>query len=454
MGTVRDCDMGKTGADADYSEPNTTQSKDGFYSTSFYTDKLISYLDNRTTDEKEKPFFAYLAHSAPHFPLQCFSDDRAKYKGRYDAGPDALRLERVERAKKLGIVAEDCIPHPVTIKKKHGWTGNEFEQMTDWEKMMTCGAMEVYAGMIDKIDQETGRLMDYLERTGQKDDTLIMFFSDNGAAGAALEANITMGERLLRAIDKYFDNSEGNLGNYNSFLWLGPRCVNAPLMGTVLTTSRRWAQASTAPNRVYKSYVTEGGIRVPMVIKYPKWMSPQHPPGSICRAFTTCMDLMPTFLDMAGHEHPNAHPKHPRDKVPYRGHMVSARHCLILRVPTLIPHHADLPLKVYPMRGKSWLPYFEKGVVSGNTESEAVHAVSDEPVGWESEPFPSWACPVCPNAILQCMEELLCGMANGRSSICQRENMGRAHGSSTTCRRIKEKLTIWHNNIQRSWRIF
>ena len=77
------------------------------------------------------------------------------------------------------------------------------------------------------------------------------------------------------------------------------------------------------------------------------------------------MDLMPTCLDMANHRHPNSEPKSPTDRVPYRGHMV------------------------YPMRGKSWLPYFERGILSGNNETEAVHAISDEPVGWESECFPT-----------------------------------------------------------------
>ena len=111
----------------------------------------------------------------------------------------------------------------MTIKKKHGWTGNEYEDMSEWEKMMTCGAMECYAGMIDKIDQEVGKLMEYLEKEGELDNTIVLFCSDNGAAGAGLESNVTMGTRLLSAIDSYYDNSEENLGNHNSFLWLGPR---------------------------------------------------------------------------------------------------------------------------------------------------------------------------------------------------------------------------------------
>ena len=189
----------------------------------YYTDKMVEFLGDRTEEEKEKPFFGYLAYTAPHFPLQCFPEDKAKYKGRYDKGPVALREERLERMKKLGMIAPDCVPHPVTIKNPHGWTGNEWETMTEWERMMTVNAMEVYAGMIDRIDQEVGKVLRCLEESGEIDNTVIMFFSDNGAAGAALEANITMGPEFADNINKFYDNSEKNLGNHNSYLWLGPR---------------------------------------------------------------------------------------------------------------------------------------------------------------------------------------------------------------------------------------
>ena len=138
-------------------------------------------------------------------------------------GPDVIRQERLDRLKKLGVIAPDCEPHPVTIKKKHGWTGNEWDEMTEWERTMSAQAQECYAGMIDKMDQEIGRVIQHLEKSGELDNTLIMFFSDNGAAGAALEANLAMGPRLLKAVDKYYNNSFENLGNHDSFIWLGPR---------------------------------------------------------------------------------------------------------------------------------------------------------------------------------------------------------------------------------------
>ena len=141
----------------------------------------------------------------------------------YDCGPDVIRERRLEKLKELGIIDAQCEPHPVTIKKRHGWTGNKWEEMTDWERKMSATAQEVYSGMIDKLDQEVGRVIEHLEKSGELDNTLIMFFSDNGAAGAALEANVTMGPRILEAIEQYYDNSFENLGNHNSFIWLGPR---------------------------------------------------------------------------------------------------------------------------------------------------------------------------------------------------------------------------------------
>ena len=298
---------------ANASDANVANSKDGFYSTTYFTDRMIQYLDERTPDESTKPFFGFLPFTAPHFPLQAFPEDKAKYKGKYKDGPDVLRQERLARLKELGLIAPDCEAHPVMIRNKNTFTGHEWDELDDKDRAFLENAQETYAAMIDRIDQELGKLFKYLEDSGEMDNTLVLFFSDNGAAGAALEANVTMGPKLLDTIDKFYDNSVENLGNHNSYMWLGPR----------------WAQATTAPNRVYKSYVTEGGIRVPMIMRFPKWLSSKYPPGSICRSFGSCMDLLPTFLDLAGHKHPNPNPAKPTDKAPYNGHMVRGDEALL-----------------------------------------------------------------------------------------------------------------------------
>ena len=170
-----------------------------------------------------------------------------------------------------------------------------------------------------------------------------------------------MGPKLLETIAKYYDNTYENMGAHNSFAWLGAR----------------WAQASTAPNRLYKHFTTEGGIRVPLIVRYPPFLSDRYPAGSICHAFATCMDVMPTLLSLAGITHPNAHPQHPRDKAKFHDR------------------------QVYSMRGKSWIPLLVEGKtavpsketvgkkdMAGETmakDAEAIHGNDDPPVGWEMQ---------------------------------------------------------------------
>lgn len=300
--------------------PNTkSDASQGFYSSHTYAETLIRFLGERG----ERPFFAFLPFGAPHYPLQCPKADREKYAGLYDDGPDALRLRRLESLKRIGMIAPETVPHPVVASTA------EWEALTAEEKRLSSKAMEIYAGMVDGIDHAVGKVVDYLQCNGELDDTVIMFMSDNGAEAAAWESSAANGPDLLGTIEKYYDNSYDNLGAFNSFAWLGPR----------------WAQASTAPGRLYKAYNTEGGIRVPLIVRYPGLSG--HAPGSISHTFATCMDVMPTLLDLAGIEHPNQLPG--QQKVPYRGHMV------------------------YPMRGKSWVPHLAtQGPIYG-----------EDPVGWE-----------------------------------------------------------------------
>lgn len=192
-----------------------THSKDGFFSSDFYTDNLIKYLKERTPENKEKPFFAYLPFSAPHWPLQCAKEDRERYRGMYDDGPDALRLQRLAKLQELGLVPRDVKPHDVVT----GPMNPEWDEMTDYERQCSARAMECFAGMVDNIDQNVGKMVEYLKETGEFDsewarihslrtitnvsDTLIIFQSDNGAEGATYEALPTMGADLMRVISTY-----------------------------------------------------------------------------------------------------------------------------------------------------------------------------------------------------------------------------------------------------------
>lgn len=157
-------------------KPNVTQDPKGFFTSDFYTDNLIKYLDERTPENKVKPFFAYLPYSAPHWPLQCSREDRERYKGMYDDGPDVLRLRRLEALQKLGIVDQDIKPHEVVAPEAI----KRWQDMDDYERKASARAMECFAGMVDNMDQNVGKIVSYLKEIGEFDNTFIIFQSDNG----------------------------------------------------------------------------------------------------------------------------------------------------------------------------------------------------------------------------------------------------------------------------------
>lgn len=288
---------------------------ENFYSSDTFTDKLIGYLDDLEATGDERPFFGYLAFTAPHWPLQAPPEITAKYRGLYDEGPDALRQKRLARLKALGLIAEDVEAHPVTTSAK------PWDELTDDERQWSARAMEIYAAMVDRMDWNVGRVVEYLEKTGKLDDTLIIFLSDNGAEGAMLEAWPAFGDNLEKGADSIYDNSLDNLGNPDSFAWYGPR----------------WAQAATAPSRLFKTFTTEGGIRVVAFLRH-KDLERQR---TISHAFTSVADITPTLLDIAGIPHPGT---------TWQGRPVEAP------------------------AGKSWLPWLE-----GAQEPHGSDTVS----GWE-----------------------------------------------------------------------
>ncbi|OAA61971.1 Alkaline-phosphatase-like, core domain protein [Niveomyces insectorum RCEF 264] len=335
--------------------PNKTEDPNGFYSTEAYTKRLIEYFDERTAEDKAKPFFAFLPFTAPHWPLQCSKAARDKYKGIYDDGPYALRERRLRRLTELGIIDANVVPHKVeTTTVDVG----EWDEMTPDERKLSSRAMEAYAGMVDTLDANVGKVLDYLKATGEYDNTFVVFMSDNGAEGAALESVSVMGDDLRRVIHAYYDNSYENIGAWNSFTWLGPL----------------WAQASTAPSRLYKMFPSEGGILVPCILKPPAgaFAAPAFAPGTLNRAFSTVMDFVPTFLDLAGIALP---PPVTKDVTPTSlpGRATATRRMTTFR-----------GRDVHAVRGVSLVPYFARGEKSEDDADGywAVHP-SSEPVGWE-----------------------------------------------------------------------
>ena len=248
-----------------------------FYSSDYYTTELLRYLEERPQD---RPFFAFLPFSAPHWPLQAPQRSVQRYRGVYDDGPDALRMRRIAMLQRKGLVPEGVEPHPVMAPEVPEW-----DAMTPTQQAKSARAMETYAAMVDRMDENIGRVLDYLRHKDLYENTQIIFMSDNGAEGYSYEANPLTGGKTLAYIQRYYNNALENIGNKDSFAWYGGR----------------WAQAATAPSRLYKKFSTEGGIRVPFILKPAGGAKCRE---SICHNFCTVMDIMPTLLDQAGLNNP------------------------------------------------------------------------------------------------------------------------------------------------------
>ena len=182
----------------------------GFYSTEFYTSKLIKYLDGHTADV---PFFAYLSFTAPHDPLHAPDDWIDKYKGNYDTGYDVLRRSRLKRLKEIGLIAPGVKPSP-RLPTVVAW-----DKLTDRQRKSEARKMELYAAMIENIDHHLGRLFHHLKETGQWENTLVIFFSDNGANGAEMHQYPQTDKAW---VERNSDNRYENMGRPFSRIATGP----------------------------------------------------------------------------------------------------------------------------------------------------------------------------------------------------------------------------------------
>jgi arylsulfatase A-like enzyme len=244
-----------------------------FYSARNYTDTLINYIDKNKADHQ--PFFIYASYTTPHDPLQAPKEYIEKYKGKFDMGWDSLRTLRLNNLKTLGIVPNDF--------KRFAPSGiPKWETLNTHQKAEYARDMEVYAAMVDYLDMSIGRIIDYLKQQGMYDNTMILFMSDNGANG--IMATTYPGN----ADGKYlgsFNNALDNRGLPNSFVEMGPG----------------WAQASSSPFRLFKSFASEGGIKAPLIIKMPVGVKNG---GKWNKSFIHVSDIMPTVLSLAGATYP------------------------------------------------------------------------------------------------------------------------------------------------------
>ena len=246
----------------------------GTYTTELFTDRLIGFIESNV--DGGQPFFAFAAYTSPHWPLQVPDEWLHRYTGRYDDGYDALRTRNFERLKARGIVP----PHATLPPRNPAIT--PWDSLDADERRIESRRMELYAAMVENLDHHIGRLIDVLKQRGVYDNTLVVFMSDNGAAGTEFFYQVPAIVDFIRA---HYDNSYENMGRPNSWVSYG-----AP-----------WAAAGAAPFSGTKTHTLEGGIAAQLIIAGPRVAGR----GTINRAYATVMDLAPTFLEVAGATYPD-----------------------------------------------------------------------------------------------------------------------------------------------------
>lgn len=269
-----------------------------FFYTDAISDQAVNYIEEHQKTAPDQPFFQYVAYTAPHWPLHAHEEDIEKYKGRFDEGWDVLREKRMKRMKTMGII-DDSWDLSDRDPSQPAW-----EEASDKEWRLRC--MEVYAAQIDRMDQGIGRIMDSLKNTGQLDNTLVIFLSDNGACAEDIPSDVTkeeMVDQLQLARDKTRRGEEVLFGNRPDVM---PGAEN-----TYQSYETAWANLSNSPFRLYKHWIHEGGISTPLIMSWPEGIKEKgvlrHSPGQL-------PDIMATILDITGSEYPetyNGHEIHP-----------------------------------------------------------------------------------------------------------------------------------------------
>jgi arylsulfatase len=257
-----------------------------YYATKTYTDKLIGFIDANRGDGK--PFFAYVAHQAPHDPYHLPRDWRNRHVGQYDMGWDAVRQARLKRQIELGVVPAD------TQLSERMWFLPDPVVLAPATRAILGKKMELYAGMMENLDFHVGRLIAHLKEIGEYENTIFIVFGDNGAEGTDLFQMIagSPGTRdYLFAAIKWSQTHPNAWGDPGSYVGYGPM----------------WAQVSMTPFSQYKGWLAEGGIRNALVVSGP---AVKRPKGSINNGLMHVSDLMPTLLEIAGATYPKTHEGH------------------------------------------------------------------------------------------------------------------------------------------------
>lgn len=236
-----------------------TPGDEDYYSTDAYTDWALDLIDRYKNEPN--PYFLYLAYQAPHDPLQAWPEDIAKYRGKYKAGYEAIAMARYQRQIDMGLLSSKKAPRSTPTYRE--WTA-----LSELEKDDQDLRMAVYAAMMDRVDQNIGRLLAKIEELGESENTLILFASDNGSSAEVV---------------KIGDGPIGTVGRWASL-------------------GQDWANVGNTPFRLYKNYSYEGGICTPLVAHWPGGIKT---PGRVSEFQGHFIDVMPTLLELANVDYPD-----------------------------------------------------------------------------------------------------------------------------------------------------
>ncbi len=258
-----------------------------YYYTDAISDNAVKFINEHKTYGKKNPFFMYVAYTAAHWPMHALKKDIAKYKGKYDAGYEVIREARYEKMKKLGLIK--------------GWKLSPAPQLwkdfPDDQKAWELRCMEVYAAMIDNMDQGIGRIVQSLKDNGQFDNTLLLFFQDNGGCSESrgrqptknpAKGVVPMGKDELQTEMVPKRSRAGHPVLTGNKVMPGPS-------ETYIAYGKNWANVSNTPFREYKSRNHEGGISTPLIAHWPKGIAAKnelrHRSGHLIDIMATCVEL-------------------------------------------------------------------------------------------------------------------------------------------------------------------
>ncbi|WP_254508245.1 arylsulfatase [Anatilimnocola floriformis] len=270
-----------------------------YYFTDAISDHAVKFIGEHERDHQQEPFFLYVTYTAAHWPMHALPEDIAKYKGKYDAGYEAIRKARLAKSAELGLIdkAQGLAPQ-----------AGDWDAVKNREREIAC--MEVYAAMVDRMDQGIGKIIAELKRTNRFDNTLIFFLQDNGGCAEANGRNVTMNREDGPRKDKpslppiaptALPNTNTPPQTRDGYpVRQGPNVIPGPY-DTYVAYGQGWANVSNTPFREYKHWVHEGGISTPLIAHWPKGITAK---GELRKQPGHLIDLMATCVDLAEAKYP------------------------------------------------------------------------------------------------------------------------------------------------------